>query len=582
MADERIEVEWIATATKMVQVLANLENKMDKQEKQLQKIADTSKKGAEAAAGSFNKLEQELKEAEAALKKMAMGTAEFEKQKRKVDELRTSLKGAKGAIADTGGQVSAALGGAVAKVAQLAAGMLSFQTIVAGITAELEKIKAMKVAAAESTKTFEQAVAAMALNVGAADMGRAQQMILANAPGLGVSPQGMANLLSSAISGGAADLDEALKLTTATLKLTAGNAEAAAPIMSGMLSLARATGQKDFTASLGQLAQFQKAARGEDLAVSINNMSTALAAANTRGERMAPLGSERTLEVASTISQILQDPRMAVSGTALRQMVTKLDAFIPKEKVTLDDGTVSKLTKEQIAGFNQLGTFDERIAAMRATPELGKQFLSTIEQSEGKVAIRQIVQGSEAVRELEKAAAATITSLVGGQTEFDNLTAKIAEATTLTRIANQAEAQRQVGRIQDPARAIEGQILQEVERTIAEVNLTGIDAMREMEVNAGLALAQEQKKPVGPVAVEMLQALQQQVRIPGIGIPLGAAPSAEDRERLQQAIDKITELNARQLALLERQIQAEQQRVRPAPPMARRPQDAPLPAVGVP
>jgi hypothetical protein len=95
MPDERIEVEWIATANKMVQVLDRMDTRFDKQEKQLQKLAQTSDKTANAAAGSFNKLEQELKENELALRKMEIGTKEFEEQRKKVDALRASLQKAK-------------------------------------------------------------------------------------------------------------------------------------------------------------------------------------------------------------------------------------------------------------------------------------------------------------------------------------------------------------------------------------------------------------------------------------------------------------------------------------------------------
>ena len=53
MADEKITVEWIGTATKMTQVLDRLEAKLDKQEKQLKKIGVTGKKsGTEAATQS--------------------------------------------------------------------------------------------------------------------------------------------------------------------------------------------------------------------------------------------------------------------------------------------------------------------------------------------------------------------------------------------------------------------------------------------------------------------------------------------------------------------------------------------------
>lgn len=95
MADSSIEVEWIASAQKMNQALGRLEQKFDKQEKQLQKIGNTSKKSANDAAVAFNKLEMELKDNEKALKKLQSGSAEYDKQKQKVDRLRESLAKAK-------------------------------------------------------------------------------------------------------------------------------------------------------------------------------------------------------------------------------------------------------------------------------------------------------------------------------------------------------------------------------------------------------------------------------------------------------------------------------------------------------
>lgn len=92
MADEKIEVEWIGTANRMMQVIERMDQRMERQERTLQKLSDTGKKGADAVAGSFNKLEQELKQNEAALRNLQMGTQEFEQQRRKVDALRNSLE----------------------------------------------------------------------------------------------------------------------------------------------------------------------------------------------------------------------------------------------------------------------------------------------------------------------------------------------------------------------------------------------------------------------------------------------------------------------------------------------------------
>lgn len=91
MADELITVEWIATAQQMLATIQKVDQKIERQERLMQKLSDTSRKGADAAAGSFNKLEAELKENEAALKGMVIGSQEFDAQRHKVDALRNSL-----------------------------------------------------------------------------------------------------------------------------------------------------------------------------------------------------------------------------------------------------------------------------------------------------------------------------------------------------------------------------------------------------------------------------------------------------------------------------------------------------------
>jgi hypothetical protein len=58
MADERIEVEYIAQQQQIVSLIDKLNKKFERQEKQLQKTADTSKKTAKAAENSFAALEK--------------------------------------------------------------------------------------------------------------------------------------------------------------------------------------------------------------------------------------------------------------------------------------------------------------------------------------------------------------------------------------------------------------------------------------------------------------------------------------------------------------------------------------------
>ena len=580
MADERIEVEWIATASRMTQILDKIDARLEKQDAKLEKISKTSEKAAEAAAGSFNAMENELKQAEAALNKLTVGTAEFAAQKAKVDGLRQSLTQARMSLQQAPSGLTNALSAGMSKLTSFAAGFVGLQQATTAIVNELDRAKLLRIGAAETTRTFEQSIAAMALNIGAANVPAAREMILQEAPRLGVTPEGLAQLLGAGISGGAKDLNEALMLSAKVLQLTAGDIQAAQPIMSGMLSLAGATGNRDFEAVIGQLSQFQAAARGEDLAVSINNLASSLAAANVPGERIAALGGERSLEIASTLSQVLQDPRMDKTGTAVRNLFLRMDAFVAKRETKLDDGTISRLTKEQVEGFNQLGTLDERLAAMRATPEIGRQFMSTIEINETRSAIRALVLGGEAVQELEARSSALVTPLAQATAEFQNLTQVIAENTQLTKAANQAQAERAVSTIQEPQRGFEGQIIEIMDKALEEVNLSGLDAFRRAEIDTALALGRSRGDNVAQTAIEALQAVQQQagVRIGGrVVVPFGGGVSAGDINKLTDAIEAI--------ARLEQQRQQAEQNPPPVPvrvnvqPPAARPKEAPLPAV---
>ena len=539
MADEIITVEWIATAQSMLTTIQKIDAKIERQEKMMQKLTDTSKKGADAAAGSFNKLEQELKQNEAALAGLQIGTKAFADQKKKVDELRASFNGAKQAMASSQSTLSSLGSTAIQKLGGLAAGMAGFKIVLEAAIAELERAQQVRLKASTTMQSVEGAIAEMALNIGADNVAQARGMIEQNAPQMGVTQEGLASMLAAGISGGAKDLDEALKLSSATLKLTAGDAQKAIPIMSGMLTMASTTGNRDFESTLGQLSQFQEAARGEDLAVSINNMATAMAAANTDGERISALGSERTLELASVMSQLLQDKDMSVTGTTMRQMFSKMDTFIPKTSATLDDGTKSKLDRDAVEAFSKLGTLDERMQAMRANPEIAKQFLSTIEENQGKSAVRQLVTGTDKAIELEAAAAAIVTSQEGAKKDFDALVTVIAENTKNLQAANKSKAADQVT---DAKIALEGSIIEAFNRAVEGMtNASGLDSLTLSDARNALKVRMASGQDAATAATTTLEELKQRETAFGF-IPVGGAVSGEDQAKLDAQIAIIREL----------------------------------------
>ena len=539
MADEIITVEWIATAQSMLTTIQKIDAKIERQEKMMQKLSDTSKKGADAAAGSFNKLEQELKQNEVALGNLQMGTKAFADQKKKVDELRASFSGAKQAMATNQSALSSLGNTAVTKLAGLAAGMAGFKIVLEAAIAELERASQVRLKASTTMQSVEGAIAEMALNIGADNVGKARGMIEENAPQMGVTQEGLASMLAAGISGGAKDLDEALKLSSATLKLTAGDAQKAIPIMSGMLTMAATTGNRDFESTLGQLSQFQEAARGEDLSVSINNMATAMAAANTKGERIQALGGERTLEMASVMSQLLQDKDMSVTGTTLRQMFSKMDAFIPKTSATLDDGTKSKLSPQDVEAFSKLGTMDERVQSMRENPEIAKQFLSTIEDNQGKSAVRQIVTGTDKAKELETAAAAIVTSQEGARKDFDALVTVIAENTKNLQAANKSKAADQVT---DAKTALEGSIIESFNRAVEGMtNASGLDSLTLDDAKTAMKVRMASGQDAATAATTTLEELKQRETAFGF-LPVGGSVSGEDQAKLDAQIAVIQEL----------------------------------------
>jgi hypothetical protein len=591
MSDELITVEWIGTAQALLATIQKIDSKIERQEKLMQKLTDTSKKGADAAAGSFNKLEHELKQNEAALKELQIGTKAFADQKKKVDDLRGAFNGAKNAMATNQSALTSLGNSAIAKLGGMAAGMTAFKMLLEATIAEFEKASEVRLKASATMQSVEGAIADMAINIGADKVGAARSMIEENAPKMGVTQEGLASLLAAGISGGAEDLDESLKLSAAALKLTAGDAQKAMPIMSGTLSVAATTGNRDFESVLGQLSQFQEAARGEDLSVSIANMSTAMAAANTKGERIDALGSERTLEMSAVISQLLQDKDMSVTGTTMRQMFSKMDSFIPKTEATLDDGTKSKLAAKDVEDFNKLGTMDERMGAMRANPELAKQFLSTIEENQGKSAVRQLVKGDQNALDLEKAASGIVTGEGAAKQDFNALVDVIGENTKNLQAANQSKAADQVT---DPKLALEGSILETFNRAVDGMeNASGLDSMTRSDAKNHVMARIASGQSVGEAATNTLDELKQRETVFGF-IPAGGAVSKEDQAKLDAQIAIIKELQASikalqdQSAKIEKQneligkVVANQGKQIPQPPQQVRPQVAPLAATTAP
>lgn len=577
MSDERIEVEWIATAQQMLATIQKIDSKLATQEKALAKIGDTSKKAAEGAAGSFNKLEEELKQNEAQLKKLAMGTKEFDTQRKKVDALRTSLKGAKAELTQIGGSTGGLLQSSIAKVGALAAGMVSFQVIVTAITQELEKVKTLKLEAAATTRTFEQALADVGQNIGADAVPEAKRMILENAPKFGTTNEGLADLLGVAISAGAKDLNEAMSLVSATLKLTVGDAAKARALVGGTLDVASLAGSKNFEGALGQLLQTQSQVRSTNLSEFSANIGPGLAAATADLSQQKGVTTERALEMASVISQIIKDQTGSNTATTMRMMFTRMGSFVPETEKKLDDGGTAKVSKQQIDAFRALKTFDERLKMMQEIPAIGAQFLETQRESIGKTAIAEIINKSQRAVEFERKAAQNIQAIDPAQNFFADLGKVLVGETGQLQAERKAQANIQAAEVSG-TRDLEGTVQKIVDDTIAKVNLSGLDYDTKFKIESQRKL--DDARGVSPIdsGIRALEEAKGNRRLFGL-IPAGGSVSQEDKDLINRQIEALKSLET---AIKQVQpIQPANPPQRAALPAAR-PKEAPLPAATIP
>lgn len=530
--------------------LTRLESKIDKIEAAMKDTGTASVKAARDAEGSFNQLEKELKQNEAALKKMAIGSKEFDQQKMKVDGLRKSLAGAKGelkGVADQSSAIGKAGGDALGDIKSMALQFLTVQAVVQAISSELDHVSKLKLEAAQTQRTFEQAIADVGQNIGAENVAPAKQMIIEQAPKLGVTQEGLANLIGVAISAGAKDLEEAMALSAAALKLTVGDAAKAQALVGGTLDVASLGGSTNFEGALGQILQTQSQVRSTNLAEFAANIGPGLAAATAKGQHMEGMTTERSLEIASVISQVIKDQTGANTATTLRQFVTRLDSFAPEREKKLDDGGTAKVAQKDIDSFKQATTFDERIQMMRSNEALMLQFLETQRESIGKTAVREIISGSDRAVAFEDKAKKNIGSIDDAQSFFKNLVDETGKQTAhLSADRKHAAVIQKAETTGD--RATEGQVQKLVQETIDKMNLSGIDKETQGTIRNRLRIGAAQGENPIDTGITALEEAKGQRKLFGV-IPAGGDVSEADKQTADETIGILREMKANLVSL---------------------------------
>jgi hypothetical protein len=552
-----MKVTLTANSSQPVSEIAKLQAAATETAKSFAQVTKTATEGSKNAKNSFNALQRELTENVAILKRMEAGTAAFDQQKAKVDGLRRSLDGANKSIAKSGNSIADGLRSGVSQVASLVTGMASFQTIVTAVVSELEKAKQLRLDAAETTRTFEQALADIGQNIGAGNIDEAKKIIIEQAPALGVDQKGFANLLGIAISAGAKDLKEATALSAAALKLTVGDANKAAALVGGTLDVASLGGSTNFEGALGQLLQTQSQVRSTNLSEFAANIGPGLAAATAKGQNMEGVSTERALEMASVVSQIIKDQTGSNTATTIRQFFTRLDSFSPEASKKLDDGGTATVSQQVLKQFSATRSFEDKLALFRDNEGLALQFLETQRESIGKTAIREILVQSDRAKGFEEKAKTNITGIDAGQQFFSDLVNKVGTETIALTAERQSQANLQAAQVTS-GRGLEGEAVKIVEDTMKQIDMSGIDYFREFEASA----YRNQEAAAGRSQIDAAIYTLEAFKKPTVGlgfIPLGGQVSEKDKATIDTQLKLLEVLKARQeqeAAAADRMVQA--------------------------
>ncbi|MEP3477995.1 MAG: hypothetical protein ABJZ55_01995 [Fuerstiella sp.] len=476
--------------------------------------------------GSYQQLEKELADQITKLKQMKIGTAEFAKQKTKVDQLKTSVNQAKQAMSGMEqplqksnsllGKSKGLMSGSLGSIGQMAAGYLSVQMAIQAVIQEIEKKNRLEKEAAGETRTLEQAIAANMMNIAPEERAGFRDVVREESKRLGVDQTDYANTAGIAISAGAGDLDRAKSILESLFTVTAGNAADAQALGGAALDFTTLAGTDDIEGAIGQLSATQQKVRATDPALFAKNIAPAIAAATAGGKNVDSLTVERGLELGAVISQLLKDTSGEKTATALNQFVAKMDGFeagLGSEETTKADllkaqkkvaesteGTKARATAESkvaelqktlasgklqsvdaatVKKFSETRDFDARLKMMQANEALAEQFVDGLKEGKLKNALRELAIGSNRAKLLDADTSAAIPSMKEGRANFENLQTSVTNETKVLKGDRQSKANAQYAST-DEVIALKGQIATVFDETLGKINMYGFDPLNRL------------------------------------------------------------------------------------------------------
>ncbi len=489
-----------------------------------------------------------------------------------------AMKGAKGA--------NTAINNGVKSVGNFVAAFTGIGTVVGGVLALAESLKAEFEAAKERQEKarFAQMTAGEAVHAarlaftGDETVGTHQleDKLLALSQETSTPIKMIAAAATDAFSAkGELSNQSALDAIREAFRLKPGDVEAGTTLAGRALDVAKTTGQTDMRAIIGFLQNVQSSSR----VTSLDKVgSTAVPAISA----MAAIGdsAEESAEIFAAVTSLMKDTEGRLSKTATISLANQLNEFNAKS-IGKDDFGTFQVGQNQIDRFNAATSTQERIRVMQESPELRRAFMARASFAEGATgAMRQLLEGQgSAVKALEttKNAIGGVTSEEDRKKQVANYEAELAENRSGKFYPQYiAELRRQTQRenkdLLDPMAGRTGEARRELEAVFSDVNFAGLDkatrfaemANFESKVASGTAPEQAAKEVLKGLVGDNSGSL-------GSLFTLGLTETSKsDQQRLNEAFNRLTETQKlyaeqQQFLLQLQQQQAEHLRQQNAP-----------------
>jgi hypothetical protein len=384
-------------------IIAKLQARLKAMQADAAKAGEALSKGATAAAGSFNRLDYELKKAKEDLKGLTEGTKEFIAQQAKIKELQTQWDRLDKAINKTTKATkgtSGVVGTLVGQAKSLAATYVGMHEVVSQMTQEWEKQRNFQLQIAAKGQGNEGALVNQAANIGADNMPMVKNWARANQADMFGKQEDIINLVGAAISAGAGDIKEAMGSVQAAMKMAVGNPAIAQEMLVGGLTVARLNNSNDYESALGQLRSSSSASQAVDENQFIANVMGKVAALTRGRKNMDGMTSERSLEYITAASRIQADTTGDSSSTNMQAIFQRMDEFVPEAKKKLKDKTTSTVDKAVIEEFKKARTFDEKMALLQKNKDLGNQYIDKQRTGGPKELAFALIQNNAATQKI--------------------------------------------------------------------------------------------------------------------------------------------------------------------------------------